>query len=178
MNSKSNTKFYITTAIPYVNAKPHIGFALELVQTDVLARYHKLVGDDVYFLTGSDENSLKNVQAACKEGVSTKVLVDKYSKEFKDLKKLLNLTNNDFIRTSEKRHFSGAEKLWQSCKKEDIYKKKYKGLYCVGCERYYSENELVGGKCPEHKTAPEEIEEENYFFRLSNYESKLIELIK
>jgi methionyl-tRNA synthetase len=178
MNSKSSTKFYVTTAIPYVNAKPHIGFALELVQTDVLARYHRLKGDDVYFLTGSDENSLKNVQAACKEGISIKALVDKYSKEFKDLKRLLNLTNDDFIRTSEKRHFEGAEKLWQSCKKEDIYKKKYKGLYCVGCERYYSKEELIDSKCPEHKTVPEEIEEENYFFRLSNYGSKLIELIK
>jgi len=171
-------KFYVTTAIPYVNAKPHIGFALELVQADVLARYSRLENNDVYFLTGSDENSLKNVQAAVKEGVKTKKLVDKYAEDFKNLKQTLNLSFDDFIRTSEKRHFIGAQKLWSSCNKEDVYKKKYKGLYCVGCESYYTKKDLIDGKCPEHKTVPEEIEEENYFFRLSNYQKKLIEIIQ
>ena len=171
-------KFYVTTAIPYVNAKPHIGFALELVQADVLARYSRLENNDVYFLTGSDENSLKNVQAAVKEGVKTKELVDKYAEDFKNLKQTLYLSFDDFIRTSEKRHFIGAQKLWSSCNKEDVYKKKYKGLYCVGCESYYTKKDLIDGKCPEHKTVPEEIEEENYFFKLSNYQKKLIKIIQ
>ena len=107
-------KFYITTAIPYVNAAPHLGFALEIIQADVIARYHRLLGDDVYFLTGSDENALKNVQAAEKEGLTPRQLVDKYSQQFKDLKKILNLSFDDFIRTSEKKHFLGSQKLWKA----------------------------------------------------------------
>lgn len=170
-------KFYITTAIPYVNAPPHLGFALELVQADIIARYHKLLGEDVYFLTGSDENALKNVQAAEEEKISVKELVDKNAKKFKDLKKTLNLSWNDFIRTTEARHIEGAQKLWQSCKKDDIYKKNYKGLYCVGCEAFYNERDLIDGLCPEHKTRPEIIEEENYFFRLSKYQKQLERLI-
>lgn len=170
-------KFFISTAIPYVNAPPHQGFALELVQADVIARYHRLLGEDVYFVTGSDENSLKNVQAAEKEGISTKELVDKNVKKFKDLKGILNLSWDDFIRTTEERHVKGAQKLWSSCKKEDIYKKKYKGLYCVGCESFYTEKDLVDGKCPEHKTKLEIVEEENYFFKLSSYQKQLEKLI-
>lgn len=170
-------KFFISTAIPYVNAPPHVGFSLELIQADVIARYHRLLGEDVYFVTGSDENSLKNVQAAEKEGISTKELVDKNTKKFKDLKKALNLSWDDFIRTTEERHIKGAQKLWSSCKKEDIYKKKYRGLYCVGCESFYTEKDLVDDKCPEHKTKPEIVEEENYFFKLSNYQKQLEKLI-
>ena len=171
-------KFYITTAIPYVNASPHIGFALELVQTDAVARFHRQKGDDTYFLTGTDENSLKNVQAAEKEGISTKELVDKTTKKYIDLTKVLNISNDDFIRTTEKKHFEGCQKLWLSCKKEDIYKKKYKGLYCVGCEVFYLEKDLIDGKCPEHQKAPEVVEEENYFFKLSNYQKLLERLIE
>lgn len=171
-------KFYITTAIPYVNAKPHIGHALEFVQTDALARYHRQKGDDVYFLTGSDENSLKNVQSAENEGLSIKELVDKYSQDFKDLKKVLNLSWDQFIRTSEKPHFKGAQKLWSVCNKEDIYKKSYQGFYCVGCEEFKKPADLVDGVCPEHKTKCDKIEEENYFFRLSNYQDKLAQLIQ
>jgi len=171
-------KFYLTTAIPYVNAEPHLGFALEIVQADVIARFQRLLEKDVFFLTGSDENSLKNVQAAEKQGISTQELVDKNSKKFKDLKKTLNLSFDDFIRTTETKHLKGAQKFWLSCQKEDIYKKKYKGLYCVGCECFYTEKDLVKGKCPEHKTKPEVIEEENYFFRLSKYQSFLEDLIK
>jgi methionyl-tRNA synthetase len=170
-------KFYITTAIPYVNASPHIGFALELVQTDAVARYHQQRGEGTYFLTGSDENSLKNVQAAEKEKITTRELVDRNSTKFVDLTKALNIANDDFVRTIEKRHFAGAQKLWAACKPEDIYKKTYKGLYCVGCEQFYMEKELVDGKCPEHQTVPETVEEENYFFRLKNYEKKLEELV-
>ncbi len=172
-----NKKFYITTAIPYVNAAPHIGFALELVQADALARYHRQKGEDVYFLTGSDENSLKNVQTAEKQNISPQELVDQNSKKFEDLKLTLNLSFDDFIRTTEKRHLDGAQKFWLACKKEDIYKKKYRGLYCVGCETFYNEDELENNKCPEHQVYPEIVEEENYFFRLSNYQKWLEELI-
>lgn len=170
-------KFYITTAIPYVNAEPHIGFGLEIVQTDTIARYHRLLGKDVYFLTGTDENALKNVQAAEEQGISVKKLVDKNSDKFYQLKEALNLSFNEFIRTTEKRHIEGAQALWKACKKEDIYKKKYKGLYCVGCEAFLTEKDLVDGKCPEHQTKPEVVEEENYFFRLSNYQNWLDDLI-
>ena len=172
------SKFYITTAIPYVNASPHIGFALELVQTDVLARYHRQTGDDVFFLTGTDENSLKNVQAAEKLGLTTPALCDKNSAVFKSLKDVLNLSFDEFIRTTEERHFKGAHKLWSACRKEDIYKKKYKGFYCVGCEVFYLEKDLVDGKCPEHDKEPEVVEEENYFFKLSNYQDRLLKLIE
>ena len=173
-----NSKFYITTAIPYVNAAPHIGFALEVVQADVLARYHRLVGDDTYFLTGTDENALKNVQAAEEAGEEVETFVDRNSKRFKDLKGALNLSFDDFIRTTEDRHIKGAQKFWNSCNPEDIYKKKYRGLYCVGCEEFKKGKDLVGGKCPEHNTLCEEVEEENYFFRLSEYQGQLKNLIE
>lgn len=171
-------KFYLTTAIPYVNGEPHIGFALELVQSDAIARYHKQQGQEVYFLTGADENSLKNVQAAENEGVEVKELVDRNTKKFIELTKVLNISNNDFIRTTTKKHFDASQKIWQACRKEDIYKKKYSGLYCVGCETFYTAKELIDGKCPEHQTEPEVIEEENYFFKLSNYQKKLEKLIE
>ncbi len=174
--SKSAKQFYITTAINYVNGDPHIGHALEKIQADVVARYHRILGDDVFFLTGTDENSLKNVQAAEKEGMAVKDLVDRNAKRFYDLKDILNLSFNDFIRTTEKRHVLGVEKLWNACQK-DIYRKKYQGLYCVGCETFYKESELIGGLCPEHQKAPELIEEENYFFKLSKYQKELKKLI-
>lgn len=173
-------KFYITTAIPYVNARPHIGFALEIVLTDAVARYHRLTGDDTRFLTGSDENSLKNVQAAEKEGVPTTQLVERYAAAFYGLRDLLNLSFDDFIRTSaEPRHFEGVAKLWERADANgDIYKKTYRGLYCVGCEQFYTEDELVNGLCPEHQTRPDLVEEDNYFFRLSNYGDRLLQLIE
>lgn len=170
-------KIYITTAIPYVNASPHIGFGLEVVQSDALARFYRASGYKVLLSSGADENSLKNVKAAEEAGVKTKQWVDKYSAEYEKLKKTLNLTYDVFNRTSEEHHFKGAQKLWGLCKKEDIFKKTYKGLYCVGCELFYKEEELVEGRCPEHDTVPEEVEEENYFFRLSNYQKYLEKLI-
>jgi len=171
-------RIYITTAIPYVNAAPHVGHALELVQSDALARFYRASGYDVFWSWGADENSLKNVLAAEKEGVETKELVDKYTKTFSDLKDPLNLTFDVFNRTSGKNHFDGAQYLWENCKKEDIYKKKYTGLYCVGCEQFYTPKELTDGKCPEHLTVPEKVEEENYFFKLSKYQDFLLELIE
>jgi len=172
-------KYFITTAIPYVNAHPHLGFALELIQTDVLARYHRLAGQEVFFLTGTDENALKNVQSAEKAGEEVRSFVDRHADIFEKLTKTLNLSNNDFIRTTEERHILGAQKLWQACEAAgDIYKKKYHGLYCVGCEAFKTEKELVDGLCPEHKIKPEKVEEENYFFRLSKYEKQILELIE
>jgi len=171
MTAKKN-KFFISTAIDYVNASPHLGHALEKIQADVVARYRRLFGNEVFFLTGTDENSLKNVQAAKKENVSVEKLVEKNSKKFHELKDILNLSFDDFIRTTEKRHVEGAQKLWSACKK-DIYKKTYSGLYCVGCEEFYKEKELINGFCPEHKVKPEIVKEENYFFRLSKYQNEL-----
>jgi methionyl-tRNA synthetase len=171
-----NKKFYITTAIDYVNGKPHIGHALEKIQADVLARHHRILGEEVLFLTGTDENSLKNVQAAEKEKITTKKLVDRNYREFYKLREILNLSFDEFIRTTEKRHIKGVQKLWEACK-QDIYKKNYKGLYCVGCEEFYKESELENGICPEHQTKPEIVEEINYFFRLSRYQEQLKKII-
>lgn len=180
ISNGAQPRYFITTAIPFVNAKPHIGHALESVLTDTLARYHRLTGDDVWFLTGTDENSLKNVQAAEQEGISTQALVDRNAAEFYALRDTLNLSFDDFIRTStEARHLTGVEKLWLACRENgDIYKRTYRGLYCVGCEQFYTEAELIDGLCPEHRTRPELIEEENYFFRLSRYSDWLQELIE
>lgn len=173
----NKNRLFVTTAIPYVNAAPHIGHALEFVQTDVIARYHRAIGDETFFLSGTDENALKNVQAAEKAGIPVKQFVDQNSQIFYNLKSALNISFNDFIRTTEERHVKGAQKLWQACAK-DIYKKEYRGLYCVGCETFYTKKELVEGKCPEHGTTPETVEEENYFFRLSNYQDRLKNLIE
>jgi methionyl-tRNA synthetase len=171
--------WYVTTAIPYVNARPHIGFALEIVLTDALARYHRLIGDDVRFLTGTDENSLKNVQAAEREGIPTQELVDRNAEQYAALREPLELSFDDFIRTSEEpRHLEGVRKLWEACARSgDIYKRTYRGLYCVGCEQFYTEEELIDGLCPEHFTRPEVVEEDNYFFRLSRYADQLQALI-
>lgn len=170
-------KVFISTSIPYVNGAPHLGHALEFVQADVFARRHRLMGDSVFFLSGSDENSLKNVQSAEKLGIRVEELVKKNSQKFFELKESLNISIDDFIRTTEERHFIGAQKLWKVCEK-DIYKKKYSGLYCVGCEEFYKEEELVDGLCPDHKIKPELIEEENYFFKLSKYQKQIEELIE
>ncbi len=173
------TKFYITSAIPYVNAKPHIGLALEYVQTDAIARFHRLIGDEVLYLCGSDENALKNVQAADAAGVPIQKFVDQNSKLFIDLAKKLNVQQDIWQRGSdEEKHYKSSQKLWELCSK-DIYKKKYKGLYCVGCEQFYEREELnENGECFEHPGKKlDEVEEENYFFKLSAYKEKLLELI-
>lgn len=173
------SRFYITTAIPYVNAAPHIGFGLELIQTDFFARYwrEKLGTSQVRALTGTDENSLKNVRAAEDADQEVALYVAEKAQEFKNLQSTLNLSFDDFIRTREERHLSGAQKLWSACKPEDIYQKKYQGLYCVGCEQFYTTKECPDGICPDHKTKLDVIEEENYFFKLSNYQKQIEELI-
>jgi methionyl-tRNA synthetase len=173
-------RYFITTTIPYVNGDPHIGHAEEFVQTDVFGRYHRLRGDDTYVLTGTDENALKNVQAAEKGGIPVQDLVQRNSQKFKDLATSLDFQFDQFIRTSvDPRHAAAAEKLWRAVDAHgDIYKKRYSGLYCVGCELYYNENELdENGRCPEGHDPPELIEEENYFFRLSRYQDQLHDLI-
>ncbi|MEO8084195.1 MAG: methionine--tRNA ligase [Ardenticatenales bacterium] len=172
--------YYISTAIPYVNGRPHMGHALEYIETDAFARFQRLRGRDVRFQTGSDENSLKNVQAAEKEGVSTADLVERNAQYFVDLREGLGLSFDDFIRTSaEPLHAAGAGKLWRACAaRGDLYRKTYEGLYCVGCEQFYAPDELVDGRCPEHGTVPERVEEENWFFRLSRYQADLERLIE
>lgn len=177
--SASGKRYYITTSIPYVNARPHIGHALEFVQTDAFARYHRLMCDDTRFLTGTDENSLTNVLAAEREGIPTAELVNRNAASFLELTEILDISNDDFIRTAaEERHIEGARKLWQKCAANgDIYKKHYSGLYCVRCEQFYTEDELDNGLCPEHHIPPELVEEENYFFRLSRYGDALLKLI-
>ena len=168
--------FYITTTIPYVNAPPHIGHALEFVQADVLARWNRLEGRDVFFLSGTDEHGTKNYQAAKKQGLNPKDFVAKNSGFFKELLKLLNISNNYFIRTIDNKvHWPGVIKMWNELvKKNDIYKKKYTGNYCTGCERFITEKDLVNGKCPDHPTTKIEIlSEENYFFRLSKYSDEI-----
>jgi len=176
--SDMSKRIYITTAIPYVNAAPHIGFALEAVQADCVARFYRAQGYEVLFASGTDENSLKNVQAAEAEGIPTQKLVDKYAGEFERLKEALNLTWDVFNRTSGKNHFAGAQKLWKLCNPDDIYKKTYSGLYCVGCEAFYDAEDIVEGECPDGHTNIEEVEEENYFFRLSTYQDYLEKLIE
>lgn len=166
-------KFYVTTSIAYTNAPPHIGFALELIQADVLARYHRLIGKDVFFLTGTDEHGIKIERAAKKAGKKPEEFTNEIVGKFQDLTKILNISNDDFIRTTDKqKHWSTVEKTWKKLLKNgDIYKKKYKGLYCVGCEAFLKEKDLIDGKCPNHQKEPEVIEEENYFFKLSKYAS-------
>ncbi len=176
--TNQNSKFFISTAIPYVNAPPHLGFALEIVQADVLARYYRLKGRDVFFLTGTDENALKNVLAAKEQGIEVAELVDRNADKFRNLKDTLNLSWDDFIRTTEARHTEGAKKFWRAASK-DIYKKNYAGLYCVGCEEFKTQKELVDDRCSEHPRAKlDKVEEENYFFRLSSYQNALEDLIQ
>ncbi len=170
-------KYYITTAIDYVNANPHLGHAMEKIQADVLARYYRSIGEDVRFVSGTDENSLKNVQAAERAGKPVREIVDANAGIFRAMGGALELSYDDFIRTTENRHVVAAQKLWQACAR-DIYKKTYSGLYCVGCEEYYKAEDLENGLCPEHQKKPELVEEENYFFRLSAYQGRIKELIE
>ncbi|MBU4482402.1 methionine--tRNA ligase [Patescibacteria group bacterium] len=175
-----SNKFYITTTLPYVNAEPHIGFALEIVQADAIARYHRQKGDEVFFNTGTDEHGLKIYRAAIEQKKDPQEYCDEYAAKFDDLKKALNLSYDNFIRTTDKHHIKAAQEFWKRCfDKGDIYKKNYKIKYCVGCELEKTESELKNNKCPIHPNLDLEIiEEENYFFKYSNYKDKLLELYK
>ena len=168
-------RVYLSTTIPYVNSRAHIGHALELVQADVLARHHRRIGDEVRLQSGTDDNSLKNVLAAEAEGISTRALVNRNASEFAGLREHLSLSYDDFIRTSsDPRHRPGVERLWRACAASgDLYRKTYQGLYCVGCEQFYTDAELDAGTCPDHGTPAQLVAEENWFFRLSKYADRL-----
>jgi len=166
-------KFYITTSIAYTNAPPHLGFALELVQADVIARYHRLLDEDVFFLTGTDEHGFKVAEAAEKERKSPEVFVGKISAQFRELTKVLNISNNDFIRTTEERHLLVVREVWKKLReKNDVYLKHYTGWYCKGCEAFITEkteHEAGPPRCAVHRQRCELIKEKNWFFKLSDY---------
>ena len=167
--------FFITTPIYYVNAKPHLGHAYTTILADSMNRFHKLMGDETYFLTGTDEHGDKIVQAAEKGGQTPSEYVDEISALFRNLWPDLQIENDDFIRTTEERHINCVKEVLQKVyDKGDIYFGEYGGHYCFGCERFYTEKELVDGKCPQHETVPEYIAEKNYFFKMAKYQDWLI----
>ncbi len=171
-------KFYITTTLPYVNAYPHIGFALEIIEADVLARFHRQMGDEVFFNTGTDEHGLKIFKEAKEKKVEIQQYCDNNAEAFKKLKETLNLSFNNFIRTTDEHHIKSAQEFWKKCQASgDIYKKLYKIKYCVGCELEKTDSELIDGKCSLHPNMKLEIiEEENYFFKFSKYQKQLLNL--
>ncbi|MFA6427378.1 MAG: methionine--tRNA ligase [Candidatus Magasanikbacteria bacterium] len=170
--------YYITTTLPYVNAKPHIGFALEIVQADAIARYHRLLGETVVFNTGTDEHGIKIYRKALDEGKEPQQYVDEYAAKFDALKQSLNLSYTNFIRTTDEHHVKAAQEFWMKChEKGDIYKKNYTIKYCVGCEMEKTDSELEDDKCPIHPNMELElIHEENYFFKFSAYQKALLKL--
>lgn len=180
MNNEKKQPFYITTSLPYVNSRPHIGFAMEVIRADSIARYKRLMGHEVFFNTGTDEHGIKIYQTALKEGRDTQDFVDEVSEHFKKLKKPLNLSYDRFIRTTDADHINAAQEFWKKCDANGfIYKKNYKGLYCVGCEMFVTDKDLVEGSCPNHPNKElEEIEEENYFFKYSAFTEQLKQLLK
>lgn len=171
-------KFYITTTLPYVNAQPHLGFAMEIVQADIISRYHRLKGDEVIFNTGTDEHGIKIYRAALLQGKDPQAYTDEYAAKFDALKKALNLSYTNFIRTTNPHHKKAAQEFWKICLKNgDIYKKAYKIKYCVGCELEKTDSELENNHCPIHPNLDiEVIEEENYFFKFSKYQKPLLDL--
>ena len=179
----NNNHVYITTTLPYVNADPHAGFAMEVIRADALARYHRLKGSEVFFNTGTDEHGAKIAEAAEKEGIETKKYTDRYAVRFRELRELLSLSVDNFIRTTDEQHVIAAQEFWKKCLanvnergEPDIYKKIYKVKYCIGCELEKTDSELTDGKCPLHPNRELEIrEEENYFFRWSRYQKPLLE---
>lgn len=172
-----NKKFYITQTLPYVNADPHIGFALEVIQSDALARLHRLLGDEVFYNFGTDEHGLKIYRKALEQNKNPQEYCDEYAARFEKLKSALNLSYTNFIRTTDEHHLKAAQEFWRRCLKNgDIYKKNYKIKYCVGCELEKTDSELVEEKCPIHPNLEiENIEEENYFFKFSKYQQPLLD---
>lgn len=167
--------FYITTPIYYVNARPHLGHAYTTIVADVAARFHDMCGEETYFLTGTDEHGDKVVRAAKKENLSPRIYVDRISQLYRDLWPQLNIGYNHFIRTTDPDHIATVKEVLQKIYDSgDIYFSDYEGIYCFGCERFYTERELVDGKCPDHETEPERIKESNYFFKMSRYQDWLV----
>jgi len=179
MKQKSqNRHFYITTTLPYVNAKPHIGFALEIIQADAIARFHTLLGKEVFFNFGTDEHGQKIYKKALSENIDPQKYVDENAKKFDDLKKALNLSYNNFIRTTDPDHKRAAQEIWKICRDNGFIEKGlYSAKYCVGCELEKQDSELVDDKCPLHPIEEiQTIEEENYFFKFSKFQEKLLKL--
>lgn len=175
-----NNNFYITTTLPYVNADPHIGHAIEFMQADALARYYRkqLGTDHVFFNVGTDEHGLKMFQKAQEAGLDVKAFVSRYAERFKQFCAIFNVNYDFFYRTSEQYHYGPAQEFWKRCEANgDIYKKDYTGKYCVGCEAFKTEKELVNGKCPEHDKEPIDFAETNYFFKLSKYRQNIVDYI-
>jgi methionyl-tRNA synthetase len=175
----SSNNFYLTTTLPYVNAAPHIGFALEIVEADVIARYQREIAQkNVVFNTGTDEHGQKIWEKAIEQSLEPQAYCDQWAAKFSELKEMLNLSFDHFIRTTDAKHVAAAQEFWRRCKSNgDIYKAKYQVKYCVGCEMAKTESELVEGRCPLHPKQEIELrEEENYFFRFSKYQDKLLEL--
>jgi methionyl-tRNA synthetase len=169
--------FYITTTLPYVNADPHVGFAMEIIRADTVARYKKECGYDVFFNTGTDEHGMKLERAAREAGEEPQVYVDRYAARFRGLIELLGIMEDvHFIRTTDEHHMKAAQEFWRVCKENGyIYKKEYEAKYCVGCELEKTDSDLVDGKCPEHPNKEIEIiKEENYFFKFSAFQEKLL----
>ena len=176
MKTKSD-RFYITTNLPYVNAKPHIGFAMEIIRADIIARYHRALGQEVFFNTGTDEHGQKIYQKALEMGETPQVYVDKLAEEFRRLIDPLGISPDvNFVRTTDPHHIKGAQEFWRRCDRNGhIYKKNYQTKYCVGCELEKTDSELVGGKCLDHPQSELELrDEENYFFKFSAFGDQLI----
>ena len=172
-------RFYVTTPIYYVNAEPHLGHAYTTIAADILARFHRQKGDDVFFLTGTDEHGNKIAQAAADRGVTPRQHVDELAAKFKDLTRRLNVTNDFFIRTTDPEHERYVQAFVEKLRAAgDIEKRAYGGLYCTACEGFWYERELVDGKCPDHGIEPTWLEEENYYFKLSAYQDRLSALFR
>lgn len=170
---------YITTPIYYVNAQPHLGHAYTTIVADTYSRFRRLCDDQVFFQTGTDEHGDKIVEAATAQGKKPKEYVDDISSMFRQTWELLHITPDNFIRTTDKKHMETVQRILQTVYDNgDIYFAEYSGLYCTGCERFLTEKELVDGNCPDHQVPPEEISEQNYFFRMSRYQQQLIDHIK
>lgn len=171
-------KFYLTNAIAYVNAGPHMGHALELCQGDALTRYHRMLGDDVRFLVGTDEHGSKIAQVAKEQGLEPQALADKNAALFVEMNELFGAANDDFIRTTSERHMRGARLIWERIGKAGkFYEKAYEGKYCTGCEAFILDKDLVEGLCAIHKRAPEVLKEKNIFFKLSDYSDAIREKV-
>ena len=171
--------FYITTAIDYVNGSPHLGHSYEKISADIIARWNRINDKEVFFLTGVDENAQKNTKAAKELGIPIKQFVDKNSEKFRELCKKLNITNNYFIRTTEEKHVKVAQSIFQKLyDNKNIYLGNYEGLYCIGCEAFYLEKDLIDNKCPVHGRPVDSLKEESYFFKLSKYEKQILDLLK
>ena len=173
-------KYYLTTAIDYVNGAPHIGHAYEKILTDIIARHYSQRTDNMFFLTGTDEHGVKIQKTSAAQGKTPKELCDENAQKFKDAWKALDVNYNRFIRTTDEDHEKIVQKIFKKLvEKGDIYKHEYEGLYCSGCECFLNPKDLTeDGLCPDHLKKPEVVKEENYFFKLTKYKERIIEHIK